>query len=246
MKRQQVRKLLTLAFFLLFPVIIYYFSPILILNGALLGVVVGCAVTFVALFVFSLFFGRAFCGWVCPVGGLQECLASAQNKKAKGGKRNLIKYFIWVPWLCAIAVFFARAGGFLGFDFFFETTYGISVVEPASYVVYYGVVILVVVMSLTAGRRAFCHYLCWIAPFMVVGTKISNALRLPSLRIKADKEKCVGCKLCSAKCPMSLEVEKMVADGRLNNSECILCGECVDACPKKALMYTVKREQKAE
>ena len=37
---------------------------------------------------------------------------------------------------------------------------------------------------------------------------------------------------------MSLDVNGMVQLSSMENSECILCGTCVDGCPKKAIRYT--------
>lgn len=241
-KRQSARKALFIIMFLLFPIIIFYFSPYLIIIGAMEGIVTGSVVMFSFFFVFSLFFGRLLCGYVCPTGGLQECLMLANGKKAKGGKLNLIKYFIWVPWLTAIVILFVRAGGFTSFDFTFHTTNGISISEPYTYFIYYGVILLIVILSLTAGRRAFCHYACWMSPFMVIGTKISEKLKIPRLHLKADKGICISCGKCSERCPMSLEVKKMVERESMKNSECILCGECIDNCPKSAIKYAFNRE----
>jgi len=240
-KRQSIRKTLLIIMFLLFPIIIFYFSPYLIILGAAEGIVAGCVVVFAGMFVFSLFFGRFFCGYICPAGGLQECLILANGKKAKGGKRNLIKYFIWTPWIITIVILFIRAGGFTGFDFTYKTSHGISVAEPFSYIIYYGVILLIVILSLTAGKRAFCHYVCWMSPFMVIGTKMAGGLKIPQLHMKPEKDRCIGCKECSEKCPMSLDVKEMVEGGNMNNTECILCGECVDVCPKKAIKYTFKK-----
>ena len=36
---------------------------------------------------------------------------------------------------------------------------------------------------------------------------------------------------------MSLEVSLMVQKENMDNSECILCGECIDVCPKKVIKY---------
>jgi ferredoxin len=36
---------------------------------------------------------------------------------------------------------------------------------------------------------------------------------------------------------MSLEVQAMVEKGDMRNDECILCGGCVDGCPKNAIAY---------
>ena len=104
--------------------------------------------------------------------------------------------------------------------------------------IYYGILLLVVVLALTFGKRAFCHYICWIAPFMIIGTKIASRLKMPVLHIEADKTKCISCKKCSEKCPMSLDVQRMVEAEKMASSECILCGECVDICHKKAITYS--------
>ncbi len=237
-KRQRVRKAIVTLVFLLFPVIIFYFSPYLIVVGAIDGIISGSFIMFSLLFLFSLFFGRAFCGYVCAVGGLQECLMLVNGKKAKGGRRNLIKYCIWVPWIVSIVLLFLRAGGVKEADFFFHTEFGVSLYAPFTYFIYYGVILVVAVLALACGKRAFCHYICWMAPFMVIGTKLSGLLKLPRLRLKADsKGCCIRCGRCSRQCPMSLDVQEMAARGEMQNSECILCGECVDICPKAVIGY---------
>ena len=97
-KRQVVRKTIIFISFLTFPVVMFYFSPVVIIRGAYKGIVVGSFITFVSMFLASLFVGRAICGWYCPAAGLQECAQYAKNKPARNGKVNLIKFFIWVPW----------------------------------------------------------------------------------------------------------------------------------------------------
>ncbi|GHT75327.1 hypothetical protein AGMMS50262_10300 [Bacteroidia bacterium] len=84
--RQSFRKALVIIMFLLFPVTIFYFSPYIIILGAISGVAAGSLVIFAALFVLSIFFGRYLCGYFCPLGGLQECLILAKNKKVNGKK----------------------------------------------------------------------------------------------------------------------------------------------------------------
>jgi formate hydrogenlyase subunit 6/NADH:ubiquinone oxidoreductase subunit I len=36
---------------------------------------------------------------------------------------------------------------------------------------------------------------------------------------------------------MSLEVSRLQAKGSIASVDCILCGKCVDACPKKTLSF---------
>lgn len=58
-------------------------------------------------------------------------------------------------------------------------------------------------------------------------------------KIKYDREKCIGCRLCVIVCPANamefLEQEKKIKHHVL---PCTMCGECVDVCPVKALSQT--------
>lgn len=76
---------------------------------------------------------------------------------------------------------------------------------------------------------------------MIAGRKIRNLFKWPSLRLKADKEKCRDCLKCTGVCPMSLDVHKIVQTGVMENSECILCGSCVDACPEGVIKYSFSK-----
>jgi ferredoxin-type protein NapH len=42
---------------------------------------------------------------------------------------------------------------------------------------------------------------------------------------------------------MSLDVNGMVKLARMENSECILCGTCIDGCPKKVIRYSFSAEK---
>jgi len=235
MKRQKIRKFMLMVSFLLFPITLFYFSPYLIIQGGAAGIITGSLLTFAAMFLFSLFFGRAFCGWLCPAGGLQESCFSINDKPIKNPKINRLKYVIWVLWLIGIVAAFISAKGVHSVDFFYMTDHGISASDLSGLMTYFFIIALIFILALTLGKRGMCHSICWMAPFMVLGTKLKQWLKIPSLQLTPDADKCVQCKLCTKKCPMSLEVHAMVAAGNMNNTECILCGECADGCPKKAI-----------
>lgn len=234
MIRQKTRKIILLFSMLFFPITINYFSPYLIVQGSFAGIVSGSLLLFVGLFAASLLLGRAFCGWLCPAGALQEVCSGIVGKRTSR-KQNQIKYWIWVPWLLSIIAGFLAAGGIKQINVIYMTDYGISVSAPAGYIVYFGVVFLILGVSLLAGRRSFCHAVCWMAPFMVIGNTLRRWLRLPGLRLAAVPGQCVSCKRCTKSCPMSLEVNEMVLADRMANHECILCGNCADVCPKDAI-----------
>ncbi len=242
-RRQKTRKILLLAMFVLFPVIYYYFSPYLIIMGASEGVIAGSFITFSAMLIGSLFLGRFFCGWLCPAGATQELCFKINNRDFKGGKRNWIKYFIWVPWISIIAIMFVQAGGISVVDPFYQTYYGISIQDMQSVILFLIIAGIIAGVALAAGKRASCHMICWMAPFMIIGRKIRNAINLPALQLVSDKGECINCKTCTRNCPMSLDVNSMVQLDLMENSECILCGTCADTCPKNVIKLSFETKK---
>lgn len=238
-KRQRWRKALLFASLLLFPVTINYFSPYIIIDGAAQGIINGSFVAFALMFLSALFVGRLWCGWGCPGAGLQEFSFLMNDNRARGGRADWIKWgFVWIPWMGAIVFTAISAGGYQKVDVFHLTEGGISVLEPMGYIRYYVVVGIFLALSLAAGRRAGCHYICWMAPFTIIGRKIRNIFGWPALRLRADTEKCQNCKTCTKNCTMSLDVNQMVQRGSMENAECILCGTCADGCPEKVITYS--------
>jgi len=235
--RRRARRTFALISLLLFPLTLYYLSPAVIAMGAAEGIVAGSAFLFAALFLSSLFLGRSFCSWLCPAGAIQDCAAKINDRPVRGKRVGLIKYFIWVPWLSLIVLLFAKAGGVKEVDPAYLTEHGVSVIGLSGYITYYGVLAIILLPALLGRRRLFCHSICWMAPFMVIGRRIEEKLPYPSLRLVARKEACSSCKSCDKRCPMGLRVSEMVASGDMRHDECLLCGECVDGCPSKAISF---------
>jgi len=237
MIRQKIRKTLTFFSFLLYPVTMFYFSPYLIIDAATNGLASGSFVIFVSLFLLSLFVGRLFCGWLCPGAGMQNPLIDMKVVVKPILKGAWIKFIFWAPWMVLIVFVFIASGGFKGIAFFHNIDYGISVSEPMAYIIYYIVITIILGLNLIFGKRAFCKYLCWISPFMIIGRKIRNLIKYPALRLKANTTQCIECKKCNAACPMSIDVHQNVQNGEMEHYECTLCGSCIDTCSRKVIRY---------
>ena len=104
MKLQTFRKFLITLSMLLFPITIYYFSPYLIIMAALQHIINGSFIGFTLMFILGIFFGRLWCGFLCPTGGLSECFERFSPKNPKQGWRNYLKYGIWVLWLSGVII----------------------------------------------------------------------------------------------------------------------------------------------
>lgn len=242
--RQRIRKALLLVSLLLFPIFMNFFSPYVIIDGASQGTVNGSLVVFASMFFSALVFGRLWCGWACPMGGLAEMCLPINDRPVNLKKIDWIKWAIWVLWLGVIIASVIMAGGYRKVDLLLDTQGGISVAGDAdrpiifAYIIYYTVIGLFAGLAIFVGRRAGCHSICWMAPFMILGRKLRNLAAWPSLRLRAAPDRCADCKTCTTNCPMSLDVSAMVKSGHMEHAECILCGSCVDNCARKAITYS--------
>lgn len=241
-RRQKIRKTLLIITFLIFPAIFYYLSPYLIIDGTIHGVITGSFIVFALMFISSLFLGRAYCGWVCPASGVQEFIMLINDEKVKKG--NIIKWIIWIPWILFIIVLAIKNGGYKSIDPFYQTTYGLSIGNIGALFTYLAILALIVIPAFLVGRKSFCHHICWMAPFMILGRRFRNLLRLPSLQLISIPDHCVSCHTCANECPMSLPVVEMVKENKMENSECILCGTCIDGCKSKAIVFDFDRDMR--
>lgn len=103
-------------------------------------------------------------------------------------------------------------------------------VYPAAMDFFIDMITDIVPLALIFGKFASCKYVCWQAPFMIIGKRIRDRFGLYGLRIRADAASCKHCNACTRNCPMSIDVMKLAQQGEIASDECILCGNCVDAC----------------
>lgn len=239
-KTQKIRKILLLISFLLYPLTYFIMSPDLLLFGASERVMAGDILFFLILFFLSFVFGRLFCGWLCPAGALQDYCVGI-NKKPARNKYNWIKMVLCAPWIIFFLFLVIYTGGIKEVDFFYKRTFGIPLTVFGEWIMYLMTVALVIIVTLLSGKRGLCHILCWVSPFMIIGGKIRDFLRIPSLRLVTKPDLCNSCKLCSRDCPMSLPLDDLIKTGQIGHSECTLCLTCVDSCKKDAIKLSFAR-----
>ncbi len=225
--------------FLTFPITLNYFSVYLIIESASLGIA-NFSFFFWSLWVLAgLVLGRAGCGYICPLGAIQETADRMIEKRLKRVKYlKSVKYILSVLWVGAVVSAAIAAGGYRNIDLLYNTRSFVSVDSLQSLFMYFTVVLIVLIPALIFGKRGFCHYFCPWGVLNIAGTKVKNFLKYPSLKLKADNGTCKQCELCNPRCTMSLNVSQMVKSDSMANNECILCGACVDYCPNGAIKYT--------
>jgi len=237
---QEIRKPIVISTAILFHLLLIFhlfFSPVIIVMASYKGIINASFIAFVLISLLSLFFGRAYCSWFCPGCGVQEIVSLFIKSKSKNTKALYIKYFIFAVWIGIIITGYIL-NGFHKIDI----TFGMSdVTFKRKIILTIGAIIIIVPLTAIFGQYASCKYICWQAPFMIIGTKIRDFLQLPGLRLRVEKEKCNSCKVCNTKCPMNIDVMENVKANNMNNPECILCGNCIDHCKHKVITYSIKK-----
>lgn len=142
MKIIRLRRVLLFCFFLLTPVIQFYFSPYVPIRTALTGGIAISILVFLGLFLIGIFFGRAPCGWFMPCGGFQETCFYLNDKKIAASKKDRIKFLIWSLWVASLSLILWFNADKLHLNLFYGLDHGISVSQPVYYLPYYGALFL--------------------------------------------------------------------------------------------------------
>lgn len=237
--RQKIRLTILFLMVIAFPILMNYFSVFLIIEGSAKGVITFSFFFWTAWVVLAIFFGRAGCSYLCPLGAFQETKDRMSPKELKKIKYlKFTKYILAVAWVGAIVYFAVSAGGYHRIELLYNIDSGVSIDRPEGWFTFGSIVLAILLPVFLIGKRGFCHYFCPWGVLNTIGTRIKNFFHWPSLHLEANPERCKHCRTCLANCPMSLGVAEMVKAGSMNNNECILCGTCADNCPNKAIKYS--------
>lgn len=164
-----------------------------------------------------LVFGRGWCGYACWTAMILDLLPYKMPQESRK-KIGFIRYITFVISLVFVSSLFLMQIGNLERIMFWSFLIG--------NILYYAVGIALAYIC--KDNRAFCKYICPITVFLKPMSYFSM------VRVKCDKEKCVSCNKCKRICPMNVDMTDNTRK-RVNGTECILCMECIDNCPKDAL-----------
>jgi ferredoxin-type protein NapH len=242
-RSQRIRRATLLALLLAFPLAFNYWSPALPVTGLLERVVPFSLLFWAAWTAASLLAGRAGCGWFCPLAGLQETVHDAVPRRVRRVRALApLRWVLFAGWIGAIGWAAWMGGGVDRVDLLYRTEHVVSWDGPQGAIVYVGMFGLVLLVAIPLGGRGFCSHLCWWAPLNLLGARAGAAVRLPQVLLRADVERCTGCRRCDATCPVGLTVSELVASGRAE-ADCVLCGRCEDACPAGAVRLGFGRRE---
>ena len=194
------------------------------------------------LMLYGLILGRTICGFLCPMGLLQELVYKIKTPKInKSNLTRTLSYFKYV--LLAVLVFIIPV--IYGF-------YDVVIPGFCKYVCPAGIVegafgllsnpnnvdffqmlgglftwkfflLVAIAVMCVFMYRFFCRFLCPLGAIYGFFNKFSF------LGIKVNNDKCTNCGLCIKACKMDVK--------KVGDHECINCGECISVCHTNAITW---------
>lgn len=190
-------------------------------------------------FLLMAFFARSsFCGWVCPLGFLQDMtdrLSRFLQKRVPGMRGlvrtartrgaglaaidrplRLLKY--------ALLVWSVTGAAYYGVMVFRDYDPWAALLTIAELTFSFGLLVLIVlVVASFFVERPWCRYAC---PLGAVGGLVAWA---GPVYLKREEKYCKGCAVCDKACPMGISIH--TAD-TIKSPDCTACLECMDICPR--------------
>jgi polyferredoxin len=199
----------------------------------------------------TLFLGRFFCSWVCPLGILNQILSRLFNRRRPAEEQGLnayrpvfrVKYYLLVA-LLVLAAFGSLQIGLLDPIALTYRSFTAGVLPGLDRLgvpvhlhppVFWGGVLVTLLFGaiLLANRfmpRFFCRVLC------PLGALLGVLSRRAPFRIQRDVDKCTDCGKCVRHCQGACD-----PDRELRVAECHVCMNCIEDCPEDALHFGLRR-----
>ena len=191
--------------------------------------------------LFGVILGRTICGWICPLGLIQELLHKIPTPKIRKSRitriLSYLKYVFLVVFVIAIPLIYGVGKGLIlpGFCKYicpagtFEGAVGL-LQNPANETSFYQlgalftnkwVIMVVIGLACVFCYRSFCRFICPLGA--IYG--FFNRFAITGVRVNPDR--CNGCGLCVMKCRMDVK--------HVGDHECISCGKCIGSCAQGAI-----------
>ena len=191
--------------------------------------------------IFGLSLGRTICGWLCPLGLIQELLHKIPTPKIKKSRvtraLSYLKYVILAVFVVAVPMWYGvrhdlAVPGFCKYICpagTFEGAIGLlSNPKNASYFAMLKilftrkfVIMIIIGTACIFCYRSFCRFIC------PLGAIYGLFNKLALISVKVDENRCNGCGACVRSCKMDVR--------HIGDHECINCAKCMGACNQNAL-----------
>ncbi len=223
-------------------------DPLVWLTGLMSGWTVYKGMALALLIIIpTLFLGRFFCSWICPLGIMNQWASKVLHAKKPTDEYEINEYrevYRFKYYLLAVLLILALFGSlqtglfdpialvhrtfitsvFPAVDYFLNLAY----LRPPVFLggVLISFLFLAIILANRFITRLWCRLLCPLGALL-------GLLSLGSImRIRRNVEKCTDCQKCLSSCQGASDPQS-----ELRPSECLVCMNCISDCPEDALHY---------
>jgi len=216
------------------------------INVAFVGVI-----AFGLILLTTFFYGRMWCSFLCPVGGLAELGSRMLNDKWKIEFRSLpqvqIRYGYFAVYLVLMPLLGISACTLCNFITIPRLVEALSgeyrgIVFIISSVGLVNLGLLFLLGFFASKGRAYCQFLCPIGAADGLMNRLGAKFGF-SHHIRVEKERCSGCNICARKC-MCGAIKMVDRVAVVDQLSCMSCHECVDVCDWDAIEWTTASKNK--
>lgn len=200
----------------------------------------------IAAILSSLLARKAFCSWICPVGGISRALEWVGKKTFwrrqkrttivnRWADRSLISLKYLLLAFFAWAILWKMDGEAI--RKFLHTPYNYA--ADAKMLLFFidisktaaATLFLLVLLSIVI-KHFWCRYLC---PY---GALLGLVSWISPLRVVRDGEACIDCRACTRACPVEIRVHRKTS---VLTPECTGCMTCVSSCPVEDCLTVTRK-----
>ena len=199
----------------------------------------------VVICIYTILFGRFFCGFACAFGTLGDGVHALYVWICKKMKKKPLQIAdAWTEKLCYLKYIVLALISILCFTGVYSKAKGTSPWDVFSMIhagnfrlggYGIGLVILLLLMAgMCVQERFFCQFFC------PMGAVFSLLPVLPFFSLHRTRENCrKGCKACTKTCPSQIGLP---SDGDWAVSgDCYQCQKCIDICPQKHIHCGIRK-----
>lgn len=222
----------SIACFGLQPDVLLSRLGIIFLLGNLIGLLV---------LISSVFLGRKFCSYVCPLGSYQEAIFSLRSRRYR--IKQIIPFYMErklgkLKYLVLIFTVGLVLGGVAYLYINFCPFYALSSIPRIA--IGGLLVLLITTIGALFLHRFWCRFLCPYAALLNIFQALGALFGIRRLKIMRNIEACNDCGFCRRVCPMNINLAESIYVDDLN---CIHCGICAQACPKECIRENCREDK---
>lgn len=203
---------------------LFIFGITLDINNFFIVLILTFLITFIFI-VATQIYGRVWCGWLCPQTVIVDFTRFIDFMGKKPVINKLINYLIVLIMSAVIAAnmvwYFVSP-----YDFFSSLLNG----DMHSVTMGFWVVLTIITfLNFAFLRHTFCKTVC---PYAKLQSILYDDHTMIVAMNPETEDECIGCNQCVKVCPVDIDI------GKGENSACIMCAECIDACAKVMKQYS--------